>query len=71
MATAPEHANTLTPCSPLQISVDRGMKWEEALTRSLELKGPYDGFYLSYKVSGPTPGRCPVSHVSRDPGGQP
>lgn len=36
------------------------MKWEEALTRSLELKGPYDGFYLSYKVSGPTPGRCPT-----------
>ncbi|CAO2641496.1 Protein strawberry notch homolog 2 [Lemmus lemmus] len=35
-----------------QISVDRGMKWEEALTRSLELKGPYDGFYLSYKVRG-------------------
>lgn len=27
------------------------MKWEEAFTRSLELKGPYDGFYLSYKVS--------------------
>nr|XP_034342955.1 protein strawberry notch homolog 2 isoform X3 [Arvicanthis niloticus] len=35
-----------------QISVDRGMKWEEAFTRSLELKGPYDGFYLSYKVRG-------------------
>nr|XP_048315800.1 protein strawberry notch homolog 2 isoform X2 [Myodes glareolus] len=35
-----------------KISVDRGMKWEEALTRSLELKGPYDGFYLSYKVRG-------------------
>lgn len=47
------------------------MKWEEALTRSLELKGPYDGFYLSYKVSGPTPGVCPVRHLPRDPGGQP
>lgn len=35
-----------------KISVDRGMKWEEVLTRSLELKGPYDGFYLSYKVRG-------------------
>ncbi|XP_052021823.1 protein strawberry notch homolog 2 isoform X2 [Apodemus sylvaticus] len=35
-----------------KISVDRGMKWEEAVTRSLELKGPYDGFYLSYKVRG-------------------
>lgn len=35
-----------------KISVDRGMKWEEALTRSLELKGLYDGFYLSYKVRG-------------------
>lgn len=32
------------------------MKWEEAFARSLELKGPYDGFYLSYKVSAPTPG---------------
>nr|XP_021497498.1 protein strawberry notch homolog 2 isoform X6 [Meriones unguiculatus] len=35
-----------------KISVDRGMKWEDALDRSLELKGPYDGFYLSYKVRG-------------------
>ncbi|XP_036026286.1 protein strawberry notch homolog 2 isoform X3 [Onychomys torridus] len=35
-----------------KISVDRGMKWEEAFTRSLELKGPYDGFYLSSKVRG-------------------
>ncbi|XP_059107758.1 protein strawberry notch homolog 2 isoform X1 [Peromyscus eremicus] len=35
-----------------KISVDRGMKWEEAFTRSLELQGPYDGFYLSYKVRG-------------------
>lgn len=32
------------------------MKWEEAFARSLELKGPYDGFYLSYKVSAPAPG---------------
>ncbi|KAG8519185.1 Protein strawberry notch-2 [Galemys pyrenaicus] len=33
-----------------KISVDRGMKWDEAYARSLELKGAYDGFYLSYKV---------------------
>uniref|UniRef100_A0A8C2QP55 Protein strawberry notch homolog 2 n=1 Tax=Cricetulus griseus TaxID=10029 RepID=A0A8C2QP55_CRIGR len=39
-------------CIIYEISVDRGMKWEEAFTRSLELKGPYDGFYLSYKVRG-------------------
>lgn len=46
------------------------MKWEEALTRSLELKGPYDGFYLSFKVSDPTPDdRCPASHLSGDLGG--
>lgn len=56
----------------MQISVDRGMKWEEALARSLELQGPYDGFYLSYKVSGPTPRpashrpgtRCHLPHLS-------
>ncbi|KAM5239183.1 protein strawberry notch homolog 2 [Ctenodactylus gundi] len=35
-----------------KISVDRGLKWEEAFTKSLELTGPYDGFYLSYKVRG-------------------
>lgn len=38
---------------PWQISVDRGLKWEEAYTRSLELTGPHDGFYLSYKVGVP------------------
>ncbi|XP_008835403.1 protein strawberry notch homolog 2 isoform X2 [Nannospalax galili] len=35
-----------------KISVDRGLKWEDALARSLELTGPYDGFYVSYKVRG-------------------
>ena len=35
----------------LQISVDRGMPWDEALNRSLKLSGPDDGFYLSLKVS--------------------
>uniref|UniRef100_A0A4W2CE67 Protein strawberry notch homolog 2 n=1 Tax=Bos indicus x Bos taurus TaxID=30522 RepID=A0A4W2CE67_BOBOX len=43
-----------------KISVDRGLKWEEAYARSLELTGTHDGFYLSYKV-GPTanPQRSP------------
>lgn len=36
----------------LQISVDRGLKWDEAYARSLELTGTHDGFYLSYKVGG-------------------
>lgn len=43
---------------PWQISVDRGLKWEEAFAKALELTGPYDGFYLSYKVGShlrPTP----------------
>lgn len=35
-----------------QISVDRGLKWDEAYAKSLELTGPHDGFYLSYKVGG-------------------
>ncbi|XP_004866032.1 protein strawberry notch homolog 2 isoform X1 [Heterocephalus glaber] len=34
------------------ITVDRGLKWEEAFAKSLGLTGPYDGFYLSYKVRG-------------------
>uniref|UniRef100_UPI004038D6BA protein strawberry notch homolog 2 n=1 Tax=Callospermophilus lateralis TaxID=76772 RepID=UPI004038D6BA len=38
-----------------KISVDRGLKWEEAFAKSLELTGPYDGFYLSYKVRGNKP----------------
>ncbi|XP_053752760.1 protein strawberry notch homolog 2 isoform X1 [Panthera pardus] len=33
-----------------KISVDRGLKWDEAYAKSLELTGPHDGFYLSYKV---------------------
>lgn len=57
------HRPPLTPAScptpilnthmPWQITVDRGLKWEEAYTRSLELTGPHDGFYLSYKVGRP------------------
>nr|XP_020649832.1 protein strawberry notch homolog 2 isoform X1 [Pogona vitticeps] len=35
-----------------KISVDRGMKWEEAAEKSLHLTGPHDGFYLSHKVRG-------------------
>uniref|UniRef100_A0A8P0PEH9 Strawberry notch homolog 2 n=1 Tax=Canis lupus familiaris TaxID=9615 RepID=A0A8P0PEH9_CANLF len=35
-----------------KISVDRGLKWDEAYARSLELTGTDDGFYLSYKVRG-------------------
>uniref|UniRef100_A0A8C9IEQ5 Protein strawberry notch homolog 2 n=1 Tax=Piliocolobus tephrosceles TaxID=591936 RepID=A0A8C9IEQ5_9PRIM len=38
-----------------KISVDRGLKWEDAFAKSLELTGPYDGFYLSYKVRGNKP----------------
>lgn len=32
--------------------MDRGLKWDEAYARSLELTGVHDGFYLSYKVRG-------------------
>ncbi|XP_064252181.1 protein strawberry notch homolog 2 isoform X1 [Passer domesticus] len=35
-----------------KISVDRGLKWEEAYEKSLKLTGAFDGFYLSYKVRG-------------------
>ncbi|KAM6466151.1 protein strawberry notch homolog 2 isoform 1-T2 [Liasis olivaceus] len=35
-----------------KISVDRGLKWEEAFEKSLHLTGPNDGFYLSHKVRG-------------------
>ncbi|XP_004717047.1 protein strawberry notch homolog 2 [Echinops telfairi] len=35
-----------------KISVDRGLRWEEAFAKSLELTGSHDGFYLSYKVRG-------------------
>ncbi|XP_070787967.1 protein strawberry notch homolog 2 [Pituophis catenifer annectens] len=35
-----------------KISVDRGLKWEEAYEKSLHLTGPNDGFYLSHKVRG-------------------
>ncbi|XP_006898070.1 PREDICTED: protein strawberry notch homolog 2 [Elephantulus edwardii] len=32
-----------------KISVDRGLRWEEAFAKSLELTGANDGFYLSYR----------------------
>ncbi|KAM6235824.1 protein strawberry notch homolog 2 isoform 2-T2 [Porphyrio hochstetteri] len=35
-----------------KISVDRGLKWEEAYEKSLKLTGSFDGFYLSYKRRG-------------------
>uniref|UniRef100_A0A8C3XKG5 Protein strawberry notch homolog 2 n=1 Tax=Chelydra serpentina TaxID=8475 RepID=A0A8C3XKG5_CHESE len=35
-----------------KISVDRGLKWEEAYEKSLKLTGSYDGFYLSHKTRG-------------------
>ncbi|XP_075592491.1 protein strawberry notch homolog 2 isoform X1 [Balearica regulorum gibbericeps] len=35
-----------------KISVDRGLRWEEAYEKSLKLTGSFDGFYLSYKVRG-------------------
>ncbi|XP_004688987.1 PREDICTED: protein strawberry notch homolog 2 isoform X2 [Condylura cristata] len=47
-----------------KISVDRGMKWGEAYARSLELKGAYDGFYLSYKVRGNKPS-CLLAEQNR------
>ena len=47
----------MTPACP-QISVDRGLKWEEAYARSLELTGTHDGFYLSYKVGPPASPQC-------------
>uniref|UniRef100_A0A8C6TA88 Protein strawberry notch homolog 2 n=1 Tax=Neogobius melanostomus TaxID=47308 RepID=A0A8C6TA88_9GOBI len=34
-----------------RISVDRGMPWDEAYNRSLNLSSPEEGFYLSLKVS--------------------
>ncbi|XP_042335737.1 protein strawberry notch homolog 2 isoform X2 [Sceloporus undulatus] len=35
-----------------KISVDRGIKWEEAYKKSLQLTGLNEGFYLSHKVRG-------------------
>ncbi|XP_010000137.1 PREDICTED: protein strawberry notch homolog 2 [Chaetura pelagica] len=35
-----------------KISVDRGLKWEEAYEKSLKLTGSFDGFYLSLKMRG-------------------
>ncbi|KGL84549.1 Protein strawberry notch 2, partial [Tinamus guttatus] len=36
-----------------KISVDRGLKWEEAYEKSLKLTGSFDGFYLSHRVALP------------------
>ncbi|XP_037850483.2 protein strawberry notch homolog 2 isoform X4 [Chlorocebus sabaeus] len=47
-----------------KISVDRGLKWEDAVAKSLELTGPYDGFYLSYKVRGNKPS-CLLAEQNR------
>uniref|UniRef100_G1NZT1 Protein strawberry notch homolog 2 n=1 Tax=Myotis lucifugus TaxID=59463 RepID=G1NZT1_MYOLU len=47
-----------------KITVDRGLKWEEAYTRSLELTGPHDGFYLSYKARGNKPS-CLLAEQNR------
>ncbi|XP_030583519.1 strawberry notch homolog 2b isoform X2 [Archocentrus centrarchus] len=38
-----------------KISVDRGMPWEEAYNRSLNLSGSDEGFYLSLKLRGNHP----------------
>ncbi|XP_041648107.1 protein strawberry notch homolog 2 isoform X2 [Cheilinus undulatus] len=38
-----------------KISVDRGMTWDEAYNRSLQLTGPDEGFYLSQKLRGNHP----------------
>uniref|UniRef100_A0A8C5P7H4 Protein strawberry notch homolog 2 n=1 Tax=Leptobrachium leishanense TaxID=445787 RepID=A0A8C5P7H4_9ANUR len=35
-----------------KISVDRGLRWEKVLEKSLSLQAPDEGFYLSYKVRG-------------------
>ncbi|XP_023500089.1 protein strawberry notch homolog 2 isoform X2 [Equus przewalskii] len=47
-----------------KISVDRGLKWDEAYARSLELTGVHDGFYLSYKVRGNKPS-CLLAEQNR------
>uniref|UniRef100_A0A2K6RQF1 Protein strawberry notch homolog 2 n=1 Tax=Rhinopithecus roxellana TaxID=61622 RepID=A0A2K6RQF1_RHIRO len=46
------------------LGVDRGLKWEDAFAKSLELTGPYDGFYLSYKVRGNKPS-CLLAEQNR------
>ncbi|KAL2089612.1 hypothetical protein ACEWY4_014300 [Coilia grayii] len=38
-----------------KITVDRGMPWEEALEKSLNLSGSDEGFYLSHKLRGTQP----------------
>ncbi|XP_041862042.1 protein strawberry notch homolog 2 isoform X2 [Melanotaenia boesemani] len=52
----------LTPGNPqdgqvvlYKISVDRGMPWDEAYSRSQKLSGPDEGFYLSQKLRGNSP----------------
>uniref|UniRef100_A0A3B3SDJ8 Protein strawberry notch homolog 2 n=1 Tax=Paramormyrops kingsleyae TaxID=1676925 RepID=A0A3B3SDJ8_9TELE len=50
----------LTPGNPqegqvilYEVSVDRGLPWEEARSRAQTLRGPDDGFYLSHKRNQP------------------
>ncbi|XP_037554120.1 protein strawberry notch homolog 2 isoform X2 [Nematolebias whitei] len=38
-----------------KITVDRGMPWEEAYSKSLKLSASDEGFYLSYKLRGNSP----------------
>nr|XP_015221067.1 PREDICTED: protein strawberry notch homolog 2 isoform X2 [Lepisosteus oculatus] len=38
-----------------KISVDRGMPWQEAYSKSQKLSGPDEGFYLSYRLRGSHP----------------
>ncbi|KAG7488063.1 hypothetical protein MATL_G00029300 [Megalops atlanticus] len=38
-----------------KISVDRGMHWDEAYSKSQTLSGPDEGFYLSHKLRGNHP----------------
>ncbi|ELV09328.1 Protein strawberry notch like protein 2 [Tupaia chinensis] len=64
-APVPLSPHPLTPIRLFpQISVDRGLRWEEAFAKSLELTGPYDGFYLSYKVRGNKPS-CLLAEQNR------
>ncbi|XP_012789584.2 protein strawberry notch homolog 2 isoform X1 [Sorex araneus] len=47
-----------------KISVDRGLKWDDAFAKSLGLTGACEGFYLSYKVRGNQPS-CLLAEQSR------
>ncbi|XP_060038209.1 protein strawberry notch homolog 2 [Erinaceus europaeus] len=47
-----------------KVTVDRGLRWEQAFAKSLELTGPHDGFYLSYKARGNQPS-CLLAEQNR------